>query len=913
MTTAIPLRIALLLAPLFALRAEPQTPADREPVDARTEPPVVITQPGPEFQDNRRPGAMIIGMDRTPKGRLWGCWTGTGDKADGYFILAASDDGGATWSKPRLVVGASDPSGKRQRGAFVGNLWTDPLGRLWLFFDQAVVGVSGPRADWLMRCDNPDADAPVWSKPVCFAAEGCTLNKPTVLKNGDWLLPVSKWADKTAWVYVSTDQGQTWKPRGHATFPDWNFDEHMAVELRDGRLWMLARTGGNPYETFSSDSGATWSEPKPAATVQNVNSRFFLRRLASGKILIVKNGPPTERIARRSHLSAYLSDDEGKTWKGGLLLDERASVSYPDGFQAPDGLIHILYDWNRHSDAEILLAKFREEDVLAGKLVSKDSKLQMLANKATGPKPILYNGIELPGEWPPRHLDPASTAPMPVPYLSKRSKASIPIDLGRQLFVDDFLIESNTLRRVWHPAEKYSGNPVLKPETPLERPGGLCPMAAPFSDGAFFDPKDGLFKLWYHAGWFDGTALATSQDGIVWQRANGGARLLPDRDQMRRDGVSVWLDPNAASEAERFKMFLYTRTGTLGGTLAGGAGHLLSSPDGMQWMFRGDTGPLGDNSTFFYNPFRKKWVFSIRSSRRGRTRDYWETDDFFQSPKWGAQAPVFWAAADKLDRPDPALGDAPQLYKLDAVAYESLMLGLFEILYGPPNQKAAEQGLPKITDLQVAFSRDGFHWSRSGRAPFIAASRRPGDWDRGYVSSAGGCCLVVGDKLHFYYGAFQGDATRRGGNEMWSGLYANASTGLATLRRDGFASMDAGETPATLTTRPVKFSGEHLFVNLDAPHGELRAEVLTLDGKSYGPFTAETCEPVSGNSTCRRVTWRGADSLARATNKNVRLRFTLTNGSLYSFWATADPNGASHGYVAAGGPGFTGLTDEPRK
>ena len=58
--------------------------------------PAVISDPGAEFQDDARPGAMIIGMDRTPKGRIWGCWTGTGDKADGYFLLATSDDDGAT-------------------------------------------------------------------------------------------------------------------------------------------------------------------------------------------------------------------------------------------------------------------------------------------------------------------------------------------------------------------------------------------------------------------------------------------------------------------------------------------------------------------------------------------------------------------------------------------------------------------------------------------------------------------------------------------------------------------------------------------------------------------------------------------------------------------------------------------------
>ena len=64
------------------------------------------------------------------------------------------------------------------------------------------------------------------------------------------------------------------------------------------------------------------------------------------------------------------------------MLDERAEVSYPDGFQAPDGLIHILYDWNRHTDAEILMAKFREEDVLAGKFQSAGRQARMLVNKA---------------------------------------------------------------------------------------------------------------------------------------------------------------------------------------------------------------------------------------------------------------------------------------------------------------------------------------------------------------------------------------------------------------------------------------------------------------------------------------------------------------------------------------------------
>jgi hypothetical protein len=86
-------------------------------------------------------------------------------------------------------------------------------------------------------------------------------------------------------------------------------------------------------------------------------------------------------------MTAFLSDDDGRSWKGGLVLDERNGVSYPDGLQAPDGQIFISYDRNRAKDREILMARFREDDVLAGDLVAPGSQLKMLINKARGPAP----------------------------------------------------------------------------------------------------------------------------------------------------------------------------------------------------------------------------------------------------------------------------------------------------------------------------------------------------------------------------------------------------------------------------------------------------------------------------------------------------------------------------------------------
>jgi hypothetical protein len=121
-------------------------------------------------------------------------------------------------------------------------------------------------------------------------------------------------------------------------------------------------------------------------------SRFFIRRLASGQLLLVRHNPPNGKS--RSHLTAFLSEDDGRTWKGGLMLDERDGVSYPDGVQAADGTIYVAYDYQRQRDKEILMAVFTEEDILKGKLISPDSKLRVLINKAAGVNPAVAPSIQ---------------------------------------------------------------------------------------------------------------------------------------------------------------------------------------------------------------------------------------------------------------------------------------------------------------------------------------------------------------------------------------------------------------------------------------------------------------------------------------------------------------------------------------
>ncbi|MDY4434260.1 MAG: helix-turn-helix transcriptional regulator [Candidatus Flemingibacterium sp.] len=85
------------------------------------------------------------------------------------------------------------------------------------------------------------------------------------------------------------------------------------------------------------------------------------------------------------------------------------------------------------------------------------------------------------------------------------------------------LIPETTMIRQFHKARKHPGNPIFFPETPLEKgENGHVAMAAPFSDGVWYDPTDGKTKMWYHAGWFDGTAYAESADGIHFERVDCG-------------------------------------------------------------------------------------------------------------------------------------------------------------------------------------------------------------------------------------------------------------------------------------------------------------------------------------------------------------------------------------------------------
>ena len=517
----------------------------------------------------------------------------------------------------------------------------------------------------------------------------------------------------------------------------------------------------------------------------------------------------------------------------------------------------------------------------------------------------LYNGIVLPSPWPPdrRELTLASTTP---PYLADPPPA-IDIDIGRQLFVDDFLIEESSLYRSFHSATYYDHNPILSPVHAWERYDPYAettntapsPTAMPFSDGVFFDSRDRLFKMWYMAGYQQHTALAVSSDGLRWERPTfdvmRGTNVVFNA---RRDSSTVWIDHDAADPSQRYKMAVYL--------LKGRALRLYTSGDGIHWREGHAPGPAGDRSTCFYNPFRRVWIFSLRgedASGLHRYRRYFETRDF-ASARWTAEQAVMWTGADALDALRPDIGAPPELYNLDVVPYESVLLGLFGLYRGErPNRE-------KPNDICLGFSRDGFHWARLSREPFIGVSDQQGAWNWANVQSAGGGCLVVGDRLYFYVSGRTG--------VPGTSLPGTCTTGLALLRRDGFASVTdewpagtprrLGTSPRTLTTRPVRFSGRHLFVNANVA-GELRVEVLDAAGRVLEPYSKERAIAVKGDSTRHRVQWTGSPDMGALATRLVRFRFHLVRARLYAFWVSPAIEGHSRGYVAAGGPDFIAATD----
>jgi hypothetical protein len=518
----------------------------------------------------------------------------------------------------------------------------------------------------------------------------------------------------------------------------------------------------------------------------------------------------------------------------------------------------------------------------------------------------------------------------------------------RRLFVDDFHISAlSKLKRTMHQVEKHPANPLIKPDRPWE---GLTIWAM---NSAIYDEKERLFKLWYHFG--ERTALAVSSDGVRWEKPDLG--LVEYEGSKKNNLIDRQIfhilygqdDFGALSSDQLYKTVCWSQQ--MGQ-------HVKASADGLRWQEIGKCEVFGAGDTFL--PIKSttpltgqtgelpgypggassrylgvaRWCMGVgrfdgssdlRPSRR--VQGLLTSSDLL---KWGN--PVRILTPDALDdamaqeRIEAALVDGSlvhdckedrrcEFYNMLIIPYEDLYLG-YLLIFDPSYEfhRVGKNNQAGPGEAQLVVSRDLVDWQRLGdRKPFIPrGGRGQFDWAMAWYSSLP---IVKDGKLWFFY---VGNCTTHGGTRdeaYWNGLIAKTKTGeipaicslgLATLRRDGFISLDAGTEPGYVLTKPFAWpENEGLFLNADVRSGEVRVEVCQPDGTPYEGY--EMSDALKGDLLEAQVRWpggrtggsrprhtHGTDAEAGVVSgdeyrtlrpgKMARLKIQVQNGKLYSYW-----------------------------
>jgi len=428
---------------------------------------------------------------------------------------------------------------------------------------------------------------------------------------------------------------------------------------------------------------------------------------------------------------------------------------------------------------------------------------------------------------------------------------------------------------------------------PLGREGPLIVPEGPWED-YFIDTKvsvvqrEDRYQLWY-AGMDDTftshLCYAQSTDGRRWEKPDCG--LIEFRggtaNNIVYDGFNcvdppsyvsgpVFLDPTAPDERRYKCVFpgpalmhpqnVHTLTGAY-------------SPDGIHWTWCGkDQIVPWYNDTYnsaFWDPRIERYVVYARDNvgwtHRGapyyRAVNRTESADFenFPVPECVLEAGV----------PDPQEG---QLYNPGVLLYPYVANAYFAF----PSPFYRQD----LLDLRLYTSRDGIRFTQPCNAPFLTLGQA-GCFDASMMMVGGGC-LRRGDEVWLYYAGLPGGHTTilddlvKLEHPRWGGV------GLVRMRLDGFVSQRAENEEGVLTTRPFRFSGNRLQVNMNASAGGvLRIELLSDAGAPLPGYTRAEADPLYGNDVRKTVTWSGNPDVSRLSGQDVRLRFRGKAVDLYAF------------------------------
>ncbi|MDE0325797.1 MAG: hypothetical protein OXN27_17920 [Candidatus Poribacteria bacterium] len=458
----------------------------------------------------------------------------------------------------------------------------------------------------------------------------------------------------------------------------------------------------------------------------------------------------------------------------------------------------------------------------------------------------------------------------------------------RYLFLDlQYITRIERLYRRMHQPQRHPDNPVLRGENPWESVASLYGTV-------LYDPQDSLFKMWYLTGpYADGMvkvrqrdalgnitllAYATSTDGVHWEKPilnqvdfeGSTENNLVDIGRTNCEGAAIIYNEGETDPARRYKGFYWEHGGidifveyegrTIWGHGEGDGMWMSFSPDGVHWTDceANPVIPLGSDTTqsLVWDPKIQKYVVFGRFGAGGRKTARAESLDAinFSEPER-----VF--ACDEVDE------EGTQIYGMPINIYEGIYLGMIWVY---------REGVDGTIDTSLAMSRDGIHWQRVlDRQTFLTLGE-PGSWEDGMVRISQNF-ITHNDQIYFYYGGVNGPHTGRKFKQVER--KHKTMLGLATLRRDGFVSLDAGETEGCMLTKPLTLDGRKLHLNTDASQGYVTVAVTDDTGV---PLENYISHQSVGNQLDIEIEFN--HSLEALKGKEVRLLFQLRNASLYSYW-----------------------------
>ncbi len=458
----------------------------------------------------------------------------------------------------------------------------------------------------------------------------------------------------------------------------------------------------------------------------------------------------------------------------------------------------------------------------------------------------------------------------------------------RHLFFDDLEIESiQNLTRVVNQPSKHPENPVLRREHPWEG------FRVQVYGTMIYDPDEKLFKAWYmnipntpkhkitvagqrRPGHATLLSYATSQDGVKWNKpvlnlidyegSTENNMIAPEL--YNPEGFSVLYEPHDPNPDRRYKAFYWEHgMGPLivhKGEEIYGSGpkdgmHVAFSPDGIHWKsyennpvmkLGSDTGQV-----VLYDEAIEKYVAFGRFGAGGRKVARSESSDF-----------VHWSKPQLVLQPDEKDGPNTQFYGITIDRYAGQYVGVLWMFW-------IESGNVGRIDFQLCHSRDGKTWIRDpGRNVFLP-NGPAGSWDALDMRAA--ChSVILDDRVLFYYA---GSAAEHGrGDELKLGKASGMDIGVATLRRDGWVSLNAGDKPGTLVTKPFALPKGKLHLNVDAGGGRVHVALVDVAGD-----TTVQSEEITGDQLDVSVGFPNTQLQAGAC---VQLRITARDAQLYSYW-----------------------------